>query len=117
MAIFSDSSRPIVLSLGPRPACPRSLMKESCRRTDLAACLFLVLRISVYEQSLESERQAADRRHPVARHGLAAGAGPRDHRPIIIALLLAYLVSLPVGWILHRTGWRRGPVVLMTRPS
>ena len=35
--------------------------------------------------------------------------------PIIIALLLAYLVSLPVGWILHRTGWRRGPVVLMTQ--
>ena len=29
--------------------------------------------------------------------------------PIIIALLLAYIVSLPVGRILHRTGWRRAP--------
>jgi HAD superfamily hydrolase (TIGR01549 family) len=35
--------------------------------------------------------------------------------PIIIALLLAYVVSLPVGWILHHTGWRRGPVVLVTQ--
>ena len=35
--------------------------------------------------------------------------------PIIIALLLAYIVSLPVGWILHRTGWRRGPVILMSQ--
>jgi len=35
--------------------------------------------------------------------------------PIIIALLLAYIVSLPVDWILHRTGWRRGPVVLITQ--
>jgi HAD superfamily hydrolase (TIGR01549 family) len=35
--------------------------------------------------------------------------------PIIIALLLAYIVSLPVGWILHRTGWRRAPVVLITQ--
>ena len=35
--------------------------------------------------------------------------------PVIIALLLAYIVSLPVGWILHRTGWRRTPVVLLTQ--
>ncbi len=35
--------------------------------------------------------------------------------PIIIALLLAYIVSLPVSWILHRTGWRRTPVVLITQ--
>ena len=35
--------------------------------------------------------------------------------PVIIALLLAYIVSLPVDWILHRTGWRRGPVVLITQ--
>jgi HAD superfamily hydrolase (TIGR01549 family) len=34
---------------------------------------------------------------------------------IVIALLLAYLVSLPVSWILHRTGWRRGPVILVTQ--
>ncbi len=35
--------------------------------------------------------------------------------PVIIALLLAYIVSVPVGWILHRTGWRRAPVVLITQ--
>ena len=35
--------------------------------------------------------------------------------PVIIALLLAYLVSLPVGWILPRTGWSRAPVVLFTQ--
>jgi len=34
--------------------------------------------------------------------------------PVIIALLLAYLVSMPVGWILRRTGWSRAPVVLLT---
>jgi HAD superfamily hydrolase (TIGR01549 family) len=33
--------------------------------------------------------------------------------PVIIALLLAYLVSQPVAWILHRTGWSRAPVVLL----
>lgn len=33
--------------------------------------------------------------------------------PVIIALLLAYLVSQPVSWILHRTGWSRAPVVLL----
>lgn len=33
--------------------------------------------------------------------------------PVIIALLLAYLVSQPVGWILRRTGWPRAPVVLL----
>ncbi len=33
--------------------------------------------------------------------------------PVIIALLLAYLVSQPVGWTLHRTGWSRAPVALL----
>ncbi len=35
--------------------------------------------------------------------------------PVIIALLLAYLVSLPVGWILRRTGWPRTPVALVSQ--
>lgn len=34
--------------------------------------------------------------------------------PVVIALLLAYLVSVPVGWILRRTGWSRALVVLVT---
>lgn len=33
--------------------------------------------------------------------------------PLVIALLLAYLVSLPVRWILRRTGWPRTPVVIL----
>jgi HAD superfamily hydrolase (TIGR01549 family) len=32
--------------------------------------------------------------------------------PFILALLLAYLVSLPVNWILRHTGWPRTPVVV-----
>lgn len=34
--------------------------------------------------------------------------------PIVLALLLAYLVSLPVGWIERRTGWDRTPVAVIT---
>lgn len=33
--------------------------------------------------------------------------------PVILALLLAYLVSLPVNWVLRRTGWPRGPVTFL----
>ena len=31
--------------------------------------------------------------------------------PLIVALMLAYLVNLPVSWIVRRTGWPRTPVV------
>lgn len=34
--------------------------------------------------------------------------------PLIIALLLAYLVSLPAGWVLRRTGWSRTAVIAIT---
>ncbi len=34
--------------------------------------------------------------------------------PVVLALLLAYLVSLPVNRILHQTGWPRGLVTLVT---
>lgn len=34
--------------------------------------------------------------------------------PLVMALLLAYLVSLPVNWIVRRTGWHRTPVVAVT---
>lgn len=35
--------------------------------------------------------------------------------PLVLALLLAYIVSLPAGWIIRRTGWPRGPVILITQ--
>lgn len=34
--------------------------------------------------------------------------------PLVLALLLAYLVSLPVGWVLRRFAWRRTPVIIIT---
>lgn len=33
--------------------------------------------------------------------------------PLILAMLLAYMVSFPVTGIVRRTGWRRGPVVAL----
>lgn len=35
--------------------------------------------------------------------------------PLILALLLAYLVSQPVQWVLRRTGWPRTPVVIVSQ--
>src|SRR5450759_2797459 len=34
--------------------------------------------------------------------------------PVVLSLLLAYLLSFPVRWIVHRTGWPRTVVVLVT---
>ena len=34
--------------------------------------------------------------------------------PLVLALLLAYLVSFPVRWVLRHTGWPRTPVVAVT---
>lgn len=34
--------------------------------------------------------------------------------PLILAFLLAYLVSLPAGWLLRRTGWPRSLVVALS---
>lgn len=34
--------------------------------------------------------------------------------PVVLALLLGYLVSLPVKWVLRHTGWPRGPVTFVT---
>ncbi len=35
--------------------------------------------------------------------------------PLVLALLLAYIVSQPAGWIVRRTGWPRTPVILITQ--
>ncbi len=35
--------------------------------------------------------------------------------PLVLALLLAYIVAQPAGWIIRRTGWPRGPVILITQ--
>lgn len=34
--------------------------------------------------------------------------------PLILAFLLAYLISLPAGWLLRRTGWPRSLVVVFS---
>ena len=34
--------------------------------------------------------------------------------PVVMSLLLAYLLSFPVRWIVHRTGWPRTAVVVVT---
>ena len=35
--------------------------------------------------------------------------------PLVLALLLAYIVSQPAAWIVRRTGWPRVPVILITQ--
>lgn len=35
--------------------------------------------------------------------------------PLVLALLLAYIVSQPAEWIIRRTGWPRVPVILATQ--
>ncbi|PKO21614.1 MAG: hypothetical protein CVU38_13715, partial [Chloroflexi bacterium HGW-Chloroflexi-1] len=35
--------------------------------------------------------------------------------PLVLAFLLAYLVSFPVNWILRRTGWPRTPVAVVVQ--
>ena len=34
--------------------------------------------------------------------------------PVVLSLLLAYLLSFPVRWIVHHTGWSRTGVVVVT---